>query len=345
MAHYGPVKMWSTYVAARLTAAAIGAFPADANLDTAGMIGRVFNRLDRRHRRRAEANIACSFPHWPIERVRAVARASNEHLVRLAVEIIQTPRLISPDRWADRVRITRMGPAIEVLGSRRPAVLVTGHLGNWEVLGFYLAVMGFDVDAIARPLDHKLINDWLLGIREARGMRIITKWDATQRMLDVLGRGGALGFIADQNAGEKGLFVPFFGRLASSYKSIGLLAMNHDAPIICGYAHRVGPGFRYEIGTADIIYPEDWADRRDPLYYVTARYNRAMETMVRMRPEQYLWTHRRWKSRPRHERMGKPIPAGLRRNLEDLPWMTDDLMHQLEHPPDMEQRFRQPSGA
>jgi KDO2-lipid IV(A) lauroyltransferase len=339
MAHYGPVKLWSMYVAARLSAAAVGAFPIDANLDTAALIGRTLHNLDKRHRKRAEANIAVCFPEWSKQRVARVARQGHEHLVRLAFEVIQTPRIISPHRWADRVRVRNLGPAIEILGSSRPAILVTGHLGNWEVLGYYLAVMGFDVDAIARPLDHKLINDWLLGIREARGMRIITKWDATERMLAVLNRGGALGFIADQNAGEKGLFVPFFGRLASSYKSIGLLALNHDAPIICGYAHRVGPGFRYEIGTADIIYPDDWADQRDPLYYVTARYNRAMETMIRQRPEQYLWTHRRWKSRPRHERQQKPIPPALRRNLEDLPWMTDDLMQRLENPPDMEERL------
>jgi len=332
MAHYGPVKMWTTYVAARMAAAAVGAFPIDPNLGTAAAIGRVLHRLDKRHRLRAEASVAACFPQWSADRVSRTVRASNEHLVRLAVEVIQAPRQISPDRWADRLHLTRMGPAIDILTSDRPSILLTGHVGNWEVLGFYLAVLGLDADAVARPLDHRLINDWLLGIREHRGMRIITKWDATQRMLDVLGRGGSLAFIADQNAGDRGLFVPFFGRLASSYKSIGLLAINHDAPIICGYAHRLGDRFDYEIGTTDIIYPEDWADQRDPLYYITARYNRAMEAMVRLRPEQYLWMHRRWKSRPRHAREGKPMPAGLRRHLEALPWMTPEQMHRLQTP-------------
>ncbi len=329
MAQFGPVKMWSSYVAARLVAAAIGAFPVDQNLQTAAAIGRMVHRLDKRHRLRAEQSVALAFPEWSIERVSRVVQASNEHLLRLVVEVIQTPRIISPDRWADRIDVSGMGRAIEILGSDRPAVLVTGHVGNWEVLGFYMAAMGFDVDAIARPLDHRLINDWLLGIREHRGMRIITKWDATDRMLAVMQRGGALGFIADQNAGDRGLFVPFFGRLASSYKSIGLLAMNHNAPVVCGYAHRTGPGFHYQIGTTDIIYPEDWADQRDPLFYITARFNRAIEQMVRLRPEQYLWMHRRWKSRPRHEREGKPVPSGLRRNLEALPWMTQEDMDRL----------------
>jgi len=141
-----------------------------------------------------------------------------------------------------------------------------------------------------------------------------------------------LGFIADQNAGDKGMFVPFFGRLASSYKSIGLLAIRQEVPVVCGYAHRIGPGFYYELGVADVIQPGDWQDRHDPLYYVTARYARAIETMVRKKPEQYLWMHRRWKSRPRHERQGKQMPAALRRTLEDLPWMDQAQMDRLRHP-------------
>src|SRR5690606_20892059 len=103
--------------------------------------------------------------------------------------------------------------------------------------------------------------------------------------------------------------------------------------VICGYAHRVAPGYQFELGVEDIIHPEDWQHRHDPLFYITARYSRAMEMMIRRRPEQYLWMHRRWKSRPRHERQGKPMPKALRRNLEDLPWMNQAQLEQLLHPP------------
>ncbi len=128
------------------------------------------------------------------------------------------------------------------------------------------------------------------------------------------------------------MFVPFFGRLASAYKSIGLLAMQQEVPIICGYAHRLGPRFEYEIGASDIIEPGDWQNQPDPLYYITARYSRAIEQMIRRQPAQYLWMHRRWKSRPRHERQGKPMPSGLRKNLESLPWMDEAQMQQLQQP-------------
>lgn len=330
-----PVTMWSQYVAARLAEMSITVVDVEATLHFAAAIGRTVFKLDRKHRERCRTNIKLSFPDWDDARIDDVTERSFEHFTKLVFEICYTPRMLHLGTWANHVRIKNLGPSLEMLNARQPVILVTGHIGNWEVLGYQLAVLGYDINAIARPIDNPLINDWLLGIRERKGLKIITKWDATDRMLAVLRNGGALGFIADQNAGDRGMFVPFFGRLASTYKSIGLLAMRKNVPVVCGYAHRIDPGFRFEIGVVDVIRPADWEQQPDPLYYITARYARALETMVRLKPEQYLWMHRRWKSRPRHERDGKPMPRGLRKNLEDLPWMTDGLMRQLEQPAQM----------
>jgi KDO2-lipid IV(A) lauroyltransferase len=159
-------------------------------------------------------------------------------------------------------------------------------------------------------------------------------------------------FIADQNAGDRGLFVPFFNRLASTYKSIGLMALQFEAPIICGQARRLvpwrdstdtsddqktvgferyrGEAFRYHIDVVDIIEPEDWKDQPDPLFYVSARYRRALEQMVRRTPEQNLWLHRYWKSRPRHEHAGRRLPAALREKIRALPWTTDADVARIE---------------
>src|SRR4029079_18601184 len=127
----------------------------------------------------------------------------------------------------------------------------------------------------------------------------------------------------NETAAAKALFVPFSGRLASSYKSIGLLAVRNNVPIVVGSAVRLpGNRFKYELECSDVIEPAEWADQPDPLFYVVARFNRAMETMIRKTPEQYLWMHRRWRSRPRHERMGKPMPERLIDKLRSLPWMT-----------------------
>ena len=337
MARPGPVVMWSQYLALRSLAAVLTTFDVNQNLSTVGSIARGICRLPwpkiaRKHVSRSAENLRRSFPDWSEAEVRRVAEGSLVHLTRFFVDVLHTPRLVHRDAWPGRLNAATMCEVSEVLSTDRPVILVTGHVGNFELLGYGLSTFGYEVNALARPLDNPLIYDWLLGIREKRGSRIITKWDATDQMTQVLERGGALGFIADQNAGDRGIFVPFMGRLASAYKSIALLAIRYDAAVVCGYALRRGERFDYDMGSTDIIYPEQWADQPDPVYYITARYTRAIELMVRKAPDQYWWMHRRWKSRPRHERQGKEMPRSLRKNLEALPWMTDALLAQVQRP-------------
>ncbi len=328
----GPITKWTQYLAARAAASALLTFQPETNLRTAGLFGQLLHRFNKRHRERGITHLTMAFPDKSRDEIEQINAQMFEHFVRIIVEVMHTPRLVTPDNWPQTASIPDFSRPLEILNARRPAILLTGHVGNWEMLGTLMAVIGFKLNAIARPIDNPLINDWLLGIREKRGLKVITKWRATDVMLDVLDSGGILAFIADQNAGDKGLFVPFFGKLASTYKSIGLLAIQKNVPIICGCCHRVGTGYKYRMSVPDIIEPEDWAEKRDPLYYVTARYMRAIEGMVRLCPPQYLWMHRRWKSRPRFERLGKTMPAALRRNLDELPWMNDDLLHSLQQP-------------
>jgi KDO2-lipid IV(A) lauroyltransferase len=304
----------------------------DTNLRIMSMVGRLGYRLDRRHRRRILTNLACAFPSLPPDQREALAIRSLEHFMKLVAEMAVTPRIMHGDTWASHVGFRDMGGTLEHLNAGRPAIVLTGHVGNWEMLGYTNALMGYPVDALARPIDNPLVNRWLLGIREQRGLRIITKFDATDRMVEVLQSGGSLGFVADQNAGRKGLFVPFFNRLASTYKSIGLLAISQNVPIVCGYAGRVGRNFKYEISTVDIIHPHEWESQPDPLFYITARYTHAIETMVRRDPAQYLWMHRRWKSRPRWEKEGKPMPASFEAKLRTLPWIDDRAIELLKIP-------------
>jgi len=81
--------------------------------------------------------------------------------------------------------------------------------------------------------------------------------------------------------------------------------MQYEVPVAIGYARRLGDRFRFHCGCQDIIYPEDWKSQHDPLRYITQRYTKAIEDFVRAEPDQYLWVHRRWKSRPKGEVAGK----------------------------------------
>ncbi len=290
------------YVGLRLVNMGLQGFPVGANLRTAKLLGSFMYAVDRRHRERALANLSRSFPDMTDRQRRALAKRSMQQLFMLFVEVLFTTRLVRIDTWADYVDLENFRDVLALLMEKhRGLIMLTGHYGNWEILGYVLATLGFDTTSIARPLDNRYVNEWLLGIRERKGQRIIDKKGATPIVTAVLEAHGAIGIIADQNAGPKGMFVDFFGRKASTYKSIGLLAMQYRVPVVIGYARRVQNQFHFKVGAQDIIYPDDWAGQDDPLRYITQRYTKAIEDFIRADPGQYLWVHRRWKTRPKGE--------------------------------------------
>jgi KDO2-lipid IV(A) lauroyltransferase len=225
-----------------------------------------------------------------------------QELFMFFVEMLFTTRLIRIDTWANYIQMENFQTPLELLLRRNTGlIMLTGHYGNFEILGYLLATLGFPTSSVARPLDNPYLSDFVFGVREKQGQRIIAKKGATEDVVEVIEARGAVGFVADQNAGAKGLFVDFFGRKASTYKSIGLLAMQYDVPVVIGYSRRVADQFKFVIGAQDIIYPDDWKRQDDPLRYITQRYTKAIEDMIRSDPGQYWWVHRRWKTRPRGE--------------------------------------------
>lgn len=315
------------------------------SLEVAARAGRFYAglRANRKRLQRAADHLEVAFPEWEPERRRVVAAASYEHLFRLGVEVAFAPRLLSADGWPSHVSVLGVAPALAPLLDRRPTLLITAHCGNWELMGYTIAMLGFPMHAIYRPLDLAPLDRWVRATREGHGLRLISKFGALQHVDDVVAARKPLAFVADQNGGDRGVFVPFFGRLASTYKSIGLLAMQHGATMICGTAHRLNANspdgdMGYAAEVTDIFGPDDWNAQPDPLFYLTARYRRAIEAMVRRTPEQYLWMHRAWKSRPPHEKRDKPFPPALREKLRSLPWMTDEELARIEDRSEQDRR-------
>ena len=306
---------WLQYLGLRVFAMFVHMFGWEANHRTARWIagavwwgGRRWGKLAR-FERRATAHLRRSFPDWPEERIERVAKASLRSFLYVAVEVLFTTRLITPSTWRRYVVLENQAENVRLMLERKtPLVYVTGHFGNWEVVGYTMAALGFANAAVARPLDNALVSDYVYGIRQKRGLTILDKKGVTMRADDILDANGSLSFIADQDAGRKGCFVDFFGRKASTYKSIALLAMRHNAPVLVGYGRRLGERYRFAIGVRRIIRPAEWEGRDDPMTWLTQEYTAALEEVIREAPEQYLWTHRRWKHRPKGE---PPAPDGI----------------------------------
>ncbi|CAN5514828.1 lysophospholipid acyltransferase family protein [soil metagenome] len=290
------------YIALRLVSMWMHIWPIELNLAFARVLGDFMYLFDKRHRDRAMGNLRRSFPEMPEKQRQEMARQSMHQLLMLFVEVLFTTRLVRIDTIAKVIELDNFAEVLRLLMKRdRGLIMLTGHYGNWEVLGYALATLGFETTSVARPLDNPYVNHYLLGVRERMGQRIIAKKGATEEVTTVLEQKGIVGFIADQNAGPKGVFVDFFGRKASTYKSIALLAMQYEVPVVVGYAQRLRDSFRFRMAAQDIIRPEDWKDQPDPMRYITQRYSKAIEDFVRKDPGQYLWVHRRWKSRPKGE--------------------------------------------
>jgi KDO2-lipid IV(A) lauroyltransferase len=227
----------------------------------------------------------------------------------VGVEVLCMPRVMQFGRFLDHIDISGCLAAFRHISSGKPAILVTGHFGNWEMVGTSAAEMGFPVTAVARPIDNPYLNDYIVRLRERKGLRILFKQGMTDEALADLRRGRPLGLIADQDAGRRGFFVDFFGRKASAYKSIAYLALEENIPIFVGGAYRTGERFHYRLVMVDAIDPSEYPKSLDGALAITQRYTAALEKTVRLAPEQYLWVHRRWKTRPPEERK-KPAADG-----------------------------------
>jgi KDO2-lipid IV(A) lauroyltransferase len=294
------------YLGVRGFSTILQSLPVEFTMNLAKGVGDLLYAVDKKHRQRSMENLRASFPGQPEAVYKRLTRDSFRLLPFIAVEFMLTPRLVRRNRLHQHFVLGhRLGEALEVLVKQESgAVLVAGHYGNWEVVGYMLAEMGFATTTVARPLDNPYIYDFVLRVREEKGHRIVDKMGAMAELPEVLDGKGAVGFTADQDAGRKGLFVDYFGRPASTYKSIGLLALRYDVPVIIGFGRRLGYDFRFQIDCQDVIYPSEWKSQDDPLRYITQRYTKAIEDVVRGEPGQYLWLHRRWKSRPAGEAVG-----------------------------------------
>jgi len=297
-----PVIDWLIYIALRVLIVFLYLFDVETNLRTACFLGRLLWKYYHRGRKRALDNLRSSFPEKSEQWIWRTGRRSFEQIVMLAVDVLFTPRLVKKYNWRSYSRYKNAERAKWLMQERRGLLLVTGHYGNFEIIGYLLGLFGFDIYSIARPLDNKYINRYLYSVRQRVGQKIIDKKGASELMDRMVSSGATLCFIADQDAGRKGIFVDFFGRKASTYKSIGLLAISCNVPIVVGCSRRIDNRFYFEIAANRIILPEEWQDKDDPLKWVTAEYTRAIEEFVRQDPSQYWWLHRRWKHRPKGEK-------------------------------------------
>ena len=296
---HNPITDLLGYLVLRTLVVFLYLFDVETSLNTACFLGRLLWKYYHRGRNRALDNLRASYPEKSEQWVWETGRRSFEHIAMLAIDTLFTPRLVKRHNWRNYSRYKNVERTKWLMQQGQGLLIVGGHYSNFEIVGYLMGLFGFNVYSIARPLDNKFINKYLYEVRQQMGQKIIDKKGAAELMGKAASSGATLCFIADQDAGKKGIFVDFFGRKASTYKSIGLIAITNNIPIVVGYSRRIGNRFFFEMGVNRIIFPEEWIGLDDPLEWITAEYTKAIENFIREDPSQYWWLHRRWKHQPK----------------------------------------------
>ena len=257
------------------------------------------SHADRRHRQVAEENLHHAFPDLDADERDKLVRGCFRHFALLITEIARMPRKLHVGNWRQHVDLVHGEVLAKAMTSGRPCLLVGSHFGNWELAGYTMGLLGFRTHAIARPLDNPYLDRFLRKFREGTGQRVLAKKGDFDQMSELLAGGGLLATLADQDAGQRGLFVDFFGRPASTHKAVALMALEYNVPLLVGGVPRVGEPMRYQVVIEDVIEPAEYAERPDAVQAITQRFTGALERLIRRYPEQYFWLHRRWKHQPK----------------------------------------------
>lgn len=252
-----------------------------------------------------ERHLRAAFPELSPGEREELAIASYRHLGRTTIETALLPGF-SRRRVLDLFEAVEGWSIVEErLARGKGLIVVTGHLGNWELGGAYVAARGLPIEAIARHMANPLFDRYLTETRERIGMEIVHDEDAVRRVPRALRAGEIVAMVMDQGAvGLASTWVPFFGRMAKTPRGPAVFALRLGTPMVFGVAVRQ-PSGRYRL-SFEPIDTERRADLDTDVDRIVTEYTRVLERWVRAYPEQYFWQHRRWK----HQRPGTPPELG-----------------------------------
>jgi KDO2-lipid IV(A) lauroyltransferase len=297
---------YACYLGVRVVTCLLLSLPVSWSLWLVRTLALAIYLADRRHRNVAIDNLRQSFPaRFSEEQLSRLTREVYQHFSMMLLELFLIPRKLRSRRWRREMKMIPSPDLREALTSGRPLLIVTAHYGNWELAAFMLSAYGIRGHLVGRPLDNPYLDAMLRRFRESAGHKVLSKHGDFGRMRAVLDAGGTLCTLADQDAGERGMFVDFFGRPASTHKAIAFLAQRTGALIIVVGAQNVGGLLNYALRVTDIIDAHDYARQAGALIAMTQRITAGVERLVRYDPRQYFWLHRRWKSQPQPTRAKK----------------------------------------
>jgi KDO2-lipid IV(A) lauroyltransferase len=298
-----PVRARVEYVALRAAIGVLATLPLSVALRVGELGALIAYLVASGPRRVGTINLRIAFPEKPAAERRRILRASFLNLGRMAAEMAHFPTLTAAEllemvRFDDEAAWQGYVDQSKELGG----LVLSGHFGNWELLVFSHGMRRDPVTMVYRAVRNPLIERWLESIRRRAGTRLIQKSHASTGVLRALREHRLLVLPFDQNSTRAlGIFVDFFGRPASTNVGIARLALRTGAPVLPVFLVRQGRSARHVAYALPPMYAERTGNPAADVDHNTARFSAVFEDMIRRYPEQWLWMHKRWKTRPEGE--------------------------------------------
>jgi heptosyltransferase II len=268
----------------------LGLIPLLVVFRTGQVIGWLEYYLLGGYRNLAKANIRIAYPDWSRKEV---DRCAKQHFKDLIANLLCAFALAEKP-WAEvrkYVDTTIFDAALERINSAKSVVWTVNHIGNWELIIFCGGLVRPGHHGVVyRALPNRFIDAHIRRARSRTGLELIERKEGVSQSTRILKEGGMLAILVDQHAGDKGIWTPFFGRLASTSPLAALLAVKTSAEVLPVAFMTAGPA-RWRLEAGDFISKENAS-----IEELTYRINRALETFISRRPSDWFWVHQRWKT-------------------------------------------------
>jgi len=288
------IEYWLVLAVAR----SLGLLPRALARLAAGMLARLVYAAFGRLRRVGLRNLELALPETSASERRRILRGVYRSLAWQLVEFCRLPRYtrMNTEGW---IRTEGLENYIAARAGGKGVLILTGHLGAWELSSFYHSLMGYPMGMVIRRLDNRPLDEFVNGIRCLHGNRVLHKDDFARGLLTAMRAGETVGILMDTNmTPPQGEFVPFFGRLACTASGLARVALKTGAAVLPGFMVWEPAERRYVLHFGPALVFARTGDTEADVLQATAQCNQVLESWIRRYPEQWLWIHRRWKTRP-----------------------------------------------
>jgi Kdo2-lipid IVA lauroyltransferase/acyltransferase len=298
MAKRGRLQTTLEYALARLVFTGLGMLPRSASVSLGRCFGRLGYLLLGELRRTGRRNLDIAFPELSRAEKDQIVRGCFDSLGRMLGEFTHFHK-ITRDQLCKFVHCEGLEHLEAAQTNGRPIIYYTAHLGLWELTSFWLGACWHPFSFMVRRLDNELIEEMIDKVRRRFGNQTLDKTAVSRQALRLLNQGGTLGMLPDVNMlAREGVFVDFFGTPASTTSMMAKLALRTNATVIPIYAPWDDQRKKFLLHIEPPLTIDRTGDETKDVHDLTAAVMASVEKFVRRYPEQWLWIHRRWKTRP-----------------------------------------------